>query len=211
MLYEVRTYTYTVGTASQEMDNFEPMIEKREKLAPNTFLAYFYCIAGQIHRSLNIWRYENSAHREEARVASLGQSWWPPLNTDNIQRQVTRLMSANPFCPKPEPGIYGEVYEIRSAFMLTGRLRQLNATWEKHLPERTAISPLVAAFSNEAGQFESGVLNEFITFWPYRDLNHWNDVREAAQKLPNWPSASLECIKEETAEIWRPAHFSPIH
>ena len=211
MLYEVRTYTYTVGMVAQAMDDFERMIEKREKLAPNTFLAFFYCIAGQLHRTLNIWCYENSAHREEARAASLRQSWWPPLKTDHIQRQVTRLMRENPFCPTPVPGAYGDVYEIRSAFMLTGRLRQLNATWEKHLPERTALSPLTAAFSNEAGVFESGVLNELITFWPYRDLSHWVEVREAVTKLPNWPSVSLECIKEETAEIWRPAHFSPIH
>ncbi len=208
MIYEIRAYTFTAGDAGEAVEDFGEIIEKRAAISP--LVGFFLSAVGRLNRILHIWEYENSAHREEARAEALAQAWWPPLRVEKILHQETRLMRPAPFRPRPRAGAMGSVYEIRSDVLLTGKLDALCEAWERSLPARERLSPLAAAFSNEAGAFESGVLNEFLHVWPYRDMSHWEKVRKDAENLPGWAEDYRPFLRSETAELWRPAPYSPM-
>ena len=208
MIYEVRAYTLTAGDAAEGVEDFGKIIEKRAAISP--LIGFFISAVGGLNRILHIWEYENSAHREQARAEALAQPWWPPLKVDKILYQQTRIMRAASFCPKPKTGAMGSVYEIRSDVMLTGKMGAIGAAWERNLPERERLSPLAAAFANPAGEFESGILNEFLHIWPYREMNHWAEVQREVENLPNWNSSYKPCLRSETSEIWYPVEYSPM-
>lgn len=209
MLYEVRTYTMTVGSAGEAVEDFGRIIEPRQKLS--RLIGFFQSAIGEMDRIMHIWEYENSAHREEVRAETLRQDWWPPLKVDKILRQITRLMRPAPFRSEPITGNLGEVYEVRSDTILTGKMKALSAEWEKVLPEREKLSILAGAFSNQAGEFESGVLNEFIHIWPYKDMAQWAEVQAAENDLPDWQEASSRFLANRKSEIWHPVSYSPMH
>ncbi len=208
MMYEIRTYTFTAGDAPEAVRDFGEIIEKRAEISP--LIGFFRSAIGRLNRILHIWEYENSAHREQARAEALGQPWWPPLRVDKIVHQQTRLMRPAPFRPKPRGGKLGSVYEIRSDVVFTGKMDALCEAWERNLPERERLSPLAAAFSNQAGAFESGILNEFLHIWPYRDMNHWMEVQGNAENLPGWANDARRCLRSEASEIWCPVEYSPM-
>ncbi len=208
MLYEIRAYTFTAGDAPEAVRDFGKIIEKRVAISP--LVGFFISAIGGLNRILHIWEYENSAHREESRAEALAQEWWPPLRVDKILHQQTRLMRPAPFLPKPRTGALGGVYEIRSDVVRTGRMGAVCAAWEKNLAERERLSPLAAAFSNQAGAFESGILNEFLHVWPYRDLNHWREVQAQADTLTRWAEEYRPHVRSETSEIWYPVDYSPM-
>ncbi len=208
MIYEIRTYTFTIGGAPEAVRDFGKIIEARVKISP--LVGFFLSAIGELNRILHIWEYENSAHREEARAEALSQTWWPPLSVDKILHQQTKLMRPVPFLLEPRTGTLGGVYEIRSDLTLTGKMGEICEAWKKNLPERERISPLAAAFSNQAGAFESGTLNEFLHIWPYRDLNHWMEVQQKASKLAGWRDDYEPFLRSETSEIWCPVDYSPM-
>lgn len=209
MIYEVRTYTMTVGSAGEAVADFGRIIEERQKLS--RLIGFFQSASGDLNRIMHIWEYENSGHRESVRAETLRQPWWPPLKVDKILHQATRLMRAAPFCPEPRTGNLGTVYEVRSDNLFTGKMPALSEQWAKHLPEREKLSPLAAAFANRAGEFESGILNEFLHIWPYRDMNHWAEVQAAAEDLPGWRECSAPFMSAQRSEIWLPADYSPMN
>jgi hypothetical protein len=209
MLYEVRAYTFTPGRAEEAVGDFGRIIERRVKLSP--LVGFFHCALGGMNRILHIWEYESSAHREAVRAETLRQPWWPPLKAEHILKQVTRLMRPAPFRPRPLSGALGGVYEIRSDFLRTGRFREVSARWAELLPARERLSPLAGAFCNPAGEFESGILNEFLQLWPYRDAAHWAEVREREAALPGWRESLLPHAASQTSELWLPAPYSPMH
>ena len=184
--------------------------DHRKKNRHFAVIGFFISAIGGLNRILHIWEYENSAHREAARAEALAQPWWPPLKVEKILYQQTRIMRAAPFCPKPRAGEMGSVYEIRSDVIVTGKMKEISAAWEKNLPARERLSPLAAAFANPAGEFESGILNEFLHIWPYRDLNHWAEVQKEAENLPAWDEGYKPYLRSESSEIWYPVAYSPM-
>ncbi len=209
MLYEVRTYTITPGRVDEAVEDFGRIIEKRTTLSP--LIGFFRCAIGELNRILHIWEYENAGHRESVRAETLRQPWWPPLKREHIHRQVTRLMRSAPFRPRPLSGAMGGVYVIRSDFLRTGTFKEVCLGWAKALPEREKMSPLAGAFANPSGEFESGILNEFVHIWPYRDPNHWAEVREREMHISGWQESLNSYTVSQTAELWLPVPYSPMH
>ncbi|MBI3129488.1 MAG: NIPSNAP family protein [Candidatus Tectomicrobia bacterium] len=209
MLYEVRAYTITPGHVEEAVEDFGRIIERRVRLSP--LVGFFQCAMGEMNRILHIWEYESTAHRESVRAETLRQPWWPPLKREHIHKQVTRLMRPSSCRPRPLTGAMGGIYVIHSDFLKTGAFKEAGEAWKKLLPERERLSPLAGAFGNPAGEFESGILNEFVHIWPYRDLAHWAEVREREAALPGWRESLHPFIVSQTAEAWLPAPYSPMH
>ncbi|MEK6712158.1 MAG: NIPSNAP family protein [Nitrospinota bacterium] len=209
MLYEVRAYAITPGHVQEAVEDFGRIIERRTRLSKLT--GFFTCALGELNRILHIWEYENAAHRESVRAETLRQPWWPPLKREHIHKQVTRLMRPASCRPRPLAGALGGVDVIRSDFLRTGMFQEVSARWAELLPARERLSPLAAAFGNPAGEFESGVLNEFVHIWPYRDLNHWAEVREKEAGVPGWRESLDPYTVSQTGEVWLPVPYSPMH
>ena len=143
MLYEVRAYTFTIGSLDEAVEDFGSIIEERTKLS--RLICFFRSAIGDLDRIFHIWEYENAAHRERVRAEAQSQAWWPPLKAEKILYQQTRLMTAAPFRASPRTGAMGSVYEVRSDTIHTGTMGKIRAAWDTHLPAREELSPLAAA------------------------------------------------------------------
>lgn len=209
MIYEIRTYTMTIGDSEEAVQDFGNIMEERKKIS--RLIGFFHTVVGDLNRVLHIWEYENSAHREEVRSKTLSQSWWPPLKAEKITYQTTRLMRPSPFIIEPKTGEMGSIYLIFSDYFQTGRLPELNKHWSNHLGEREKLSPLAGAFSNAAGEFEQGVLNEFIHIWPFKDSNHMTETLSKENTIPGWKEGQKEYLRSQSSNIWLPADYSPMH
>jgi len=209
MIYEIRTYTMTIGDSEEAVQDFGNIMEERKKIS--RLIGFFHTAVGDLNRVLHIWEYENSAHREEVRTKTLSQSWWPPLKAEKILYQTTRLMRPSPFLPEPRTGKMGNIYLIFSDYFQTGKLPVLNNHWSNYLSNREEISPLAGAFTNAAGEFEQGVLNEFIHIWPFKDANEMMEAVSKENTITGWKDGQKDYLRSQSSNIWYPADYSPMH
>ena len=83
------------------------------------------------------------------------------------------------------------------------------ASWEKHLPGRVKLSPLIGVFTSDIG-----ALNQWVHIWAYKSLDERVAVRKKAMEAGIWPPPSSPdkpspTIRQET-KILLPVAFSPI-
>ena len=82
----------------------------------------------------------------------------------------------------------------------------LRKRWEKALPARTKLSPLVLA-----GMCEFGQANRLVHLWAYRSLDERMAVKKQALQEGIWPPPEdAKCILAEENKILLPAAFSPL-
>ena len=75
--------------------------------------------------------------------------------------------------------------------------------------DRERLSPLAAAFANPAGEFESGILNEFFTHLALQRPEPLGRVQKQVKNLPDWESDYKPYLRSETSEIWYPWIIRP--
>ena len=203
MIYEVRTYTLEPGTVAQFEAGFAEALPHREKYSP--LAAFWHTDIGQLNQVIHVWPYENLGERERIRAAAAQDPHWPPADLSMIQTMESEIWNPASFM-RPMGGgqELGGVYEMRVYTYKPGSMPELLRRWEKALPWRERFSPCAAAMHSELGG-----LNRWMHIWPYRDLNHREEVRKASAGTPNWPSGAPGRIRQEN-KIMVPAAFSPM-
>ena len=203
MIYEVRTYTLEPGTVAQFEAGFAEALPHREKYSP--LAAFWHTDIGPLNQVIHVWPYENLGERERIRAAAAQDPHWPPADLSMIQTMESEIWNPASFM-RPMGGgqELGGVYEMRVYTYKPGSMPELLRRWEKALPWREQFSPCAAAMHSELGG-----LNRWMHIWPYRDLNHREEVRKASAGTPNWPSGAPGRIRQEN-KIMIPAAFSPM-
>ena len=203
MIYEVRTYTLEPGTVAQFEAGFAEALPHREKYSP--LAAFWHTDIGPLNQVIHVWPYENLGEREGIRAAAAQDPHWPPADLSMIQTMESEIWNPASFM-RPMGGgqELGGVYEMRVYTYKPGSMPELLRRWEKALPWREQFSPCAAAMHSELGG-----LNRWMHIWPYRDLNHREEVRKASAGTPNWPSGAPGRIRQEN-KIMVPAAFSPM-
>lgn len=203
MIYEVRTYTLEPGTVAQFEAGFAEALPHREKYSP--LAAFWHTDIGPLNQVIHVWPYENLGERERIRAAAAQDPHWPPADLSMIQTMESEIWNPASFM-RPLGGgqELGGVYEMRVYTYKPGSMPELLRRWEKALPWREQFSPCAAAMHSELGG-----LNRWMHIWPYRDLNHREEVRKASAGTPNWPSGAPGRIRQEN-KIMVPAAFSPM-
>ena len=79
------------------------------------------------------------------------------------------------------------------------------ANWEKHLPERTKLSPLIGVFTSDIGG-----LNQWVHIWAYKSLDERMAVRKKAMDSGVWPPPPPSPTVKQETKIMLAAPFSPI-
>lgn len=203
MIYEVRTYTLEPGTVAQFEAGFAEALPHREKYSP--LAAFWHTDIGPLNQVIHVWPYENLGERERIRAEAAQDPHWPPADLSMIQTMESEIWNPASFM-RPLGGgqELGGVYEMRVYTYKPGSIPELLRRWEKALPWREQFSPCAAAMHSELGG-----LNRWMHIWPYRDLNHREEVRKASAGTPNWPSGAPGRIRQEN-KIMVPAAFSPM-
>ncbi|MBI4504491.1 MAG: NIPSNAP family protein [Chloroflexi bacterium] len=96
------------------------------------------------------------------------------------------------------------IYEVRTYDLYPGTVPDFEAAFAASLPEREKVSPLGAFWHTEIGP-----LNQVIHVWPYRDLEHRRQCREAAMATGKWPPATRPFTLQQQSEIMVPVPFLP--
>ena len=204
MIYEVRTYRLQPGSLQEIIKLFGEAYEHRKKLSE--LAAFWYTDIGPLNQIIHVWPYESLAHRTEIRAASASIKQWPPDIKEFQEDMVSEIFVPCPFTPELKPGKPGPVFEYRSYILKPGGAGAINQRWEKALPARQELSPLLFA-----GHTELGTLNKFIHIWPYESLDPRKEVRGKALAEKIWPPPGGKgtLVAQENKIVFA-APFSPV-
>jgi hypothetical protein len=110
-----------------------------------------------------------------------------------------------PFIPPVRPGSYGGVYEFRTYHLKIGGLAPTMAGWQKALPERTNIHPLIT------NMYALDGVPRITHIWPFPSLNDRLSIRREAAERGLWPPENgPENIAFATSTIAMPTAISPL-
>lgn len=206
MIYEVRTYRTKPRAVPTVMDVFGKAYEKRKKLSP--LAAFFHTDIGMLNQIIHIWPYKDAADREKKRMESAKDKKyaWPPKIGEHLEEMQTEIFIPSPMTPEFPKGKMGPIFEWREYQVIPNMIPEVYKSWEKALPKRTAMSPLVMAMHTE-----SGALNKFVHIWSYESMNHRSEVRAEAAAKGIWPPKNkVETLQIQTNKIVLAAPFSPL-
>lgn len=140
---------------------------------------------------------------ERLRVLNAGDPFVPADMLAGIAFESFRQF---PFLPVIEPGAPGPYYEFRTYVLKIGGLAPTIAAWEKGVPPRIRLSPLVTAMHSLDGE------PRFIHVWAYNTLADRERIREKAFATGAWPSPGAPAFLTENlrTELWIPTAISKL-
>ena len=175
----------------------------------------FHTEFGPLNQIVQIWRYDDLAHRE--RVAALVEEegvWPPPAIGDVLLAAATEIMAPVSFSRELKPGRLGPYFELRTYTYPLGTLGKVMHAWERAMPMRDALgAPVAAIWSSQIG-----ALNTLTHLWPYQSLQQREDIRKKIRETGMWPPFKLDEaeggsgyeILSQNNKLMLPAAFSPL-
>jgi hypothetical protein len=203
MIYEFRTYTLHPRTTAEFMKRFEEALPKRLEFSP--LAAFWFTEIGPLNQVIHVWPYKDTNERARTRAAAIEAGIWPPKVNELIADMKSEILVPQPFSPKLEPSSHGPYFEMRSYILQPGGIPQMAANWEKHLPGRLAMSPLIGVFTTDLGG-----LNQWIHIWAYKSLDERMSIRKTMQEKGIWPPPPPSPSQRMETKIMLAAPFSPI-
>ena len=96
-IYEMRIYTYQVGSMPEVIKRWEAAIPHREEYSP--LAAAMYSEIGDLNKWVHIWPYKDLNHRAEVRAEAIKNPNWPPPTREFLVKQENKLMVPASFSP----------------------------------------------------------------------------------------------------------------
>ena len=96
-IYEMRSYTYQVGSINKVIDIWADAVPAREEFSP--LAAAMYTDVGGLNKWVHIWAYEDLEQRKNVRAEASKTSTWPPPTREFLVSQETKIMVPSSFSP----------------------------------------------------------------------------------------------------------------
>ena len=96
-IYEMRSYTYQVGSINKVIDIWADAVPAREEFSP--LAAAMYTDVGGLNKWVHIWAYEDLDQRKDVRAEASKTSTWPPPTREFLVSQETKIMVPSSFSP----------------------------------------------------------------------------------------------------------------
>jgi hypothetical protein len=211
MIYEMRTYDLKPHTLPEAELRFAEAYEKRKQ--HSLMAAFWHTEIGPLNQIIHIWPYKDLEERTRIRAAAVADKTWPPKTGEFLTAQRSDIFIPAPFSPPFKPGNFGPYFEMRTYTFQPGAQPNVLENWERALPERVKLSPLMFC-----GYSELGGLNKWLHIWAYPTLDARNDTRDKAKDAGIWPPSvvaaksggkSIPYVAQEN-KIVMPAKFSPV-
>jgi len=211
MIYEVRTYDIKPKSLGEVEKRFGEAYEFRKTLSP--LAAFWHTEIGPLNQIIHVWPYKDIAERDRIRAEAVASGNWPPKIGEFIVNMRSEIFVPFKFSPEIKPGKMGPYFEMRTYTFAPGELGKIQKVWEKALPERLKISPLVGIWYSELGG-----LNRFTHIWAYPSLDARNETREKASATGAWPPSAYAkrenlpdaLLVAQENKIVMPSAFSPL-
>lgn len=211
MIYEFKTDDVKPGALGEVEKRFGEAYEHRRKLSP--LVAFWRVEIGPLNQIIHVWPYKDMEERARIHAQARKDGNWPARIDELLVAQRSDIMVAAPYSPALKPAQMGPYFEIRTYTVAAGALPNVLDNWEKALPERTALSPLVGLFHTQADG-----PNKWLQIWAYPTLDERERVRAKAHASGAWPPSALAAregrksipyVAQEN-KIVTPAKFSPL-
>jgi hypothetical protein len=203
MIYEFRTYTLHPRTLTDFLKRWTDALPKRLELSPLT--AFWYTDVGPLNQVIHVWQYTDTNERSRIRAEAVKRGIWPPKTTDLIADMRSDILEPLPFSPALGPSNHGPYFEMRSYTLRPGSIPEISRLWEKHLPARVQLSPLIGVLTSDIGG-----LNQWVHIWAYKSLDQRASVRQTALDQGIWPPPPPSQSVRQENKILLAAPFSPI-
>ena len=202
MHYDVTRITVRPATAGKALPLLGAWLESRSKGRP---LACWYSELGALNEVLLLRGYEDGVALAADREAAARSA--DPFGIAEFTTGVeTDTWVPFPFVAPIAPGEVGPFFEVRTYRLRPDGLASTLENWEKALPARLALSPLVTAMYSV-----SGAVPRFMHVWPYKSLDARQETRAKAIETGVWPPpGGAGRLLEQKTEIFLPARFSPL-
>ena len=97
MLHELRTYTTLPGAIPDVLKANEEVGRKVRGDDYGVLEGYWFTEIGPLNQVIQIWPYEDAAHREKVRVESAAPGKWPPQAPEKPVRMESEIFTPLPF------------------------------------------------------------------------------------------------------------------
>ncbi len=180
-------------------------LEKNLPEAGGELLGAFASDIGDLSRVLVLRKFASADAQAEARLKLLMQK--DPLG---CAEWLVSLRSENyalfPFLAEPKAGKMGRWYEFRTYSIRQGALAETIEAWKDAVPARTAMSPMVGAFTALDGDQP-----RFLNIWTYDTLEDRARIRGEAVKQGVWPPKGGPAnLTKMQSTVCAPVPFSPL-
>jgi hypothetical protein len=203
MQYDVTTITVRPGTAPKAIAKLEAPLTAGH--AGRNLLACWYSEIGALNQILIIRNSPNLAEAVAEREAVL-KSGNPFGIGEFIAGMTMDTFTPFDFLKPMQPGTHGPFFEVRTYILKPEGLMPTIALWQKALPARAAISPLLTAMSSV-----SGPVTRFMHIWPYTSLDDRQRLRGKSVADGVWPPpGGPDQLAVMQTDIYLPAVFSPM-
>ena len=178
MRYEIATLKIRLGGAGAATAGLEAWTKSAE--AKGTLLGCWMNEIGELNEMIVL--------RSFASDADLQAERWRILSTTNPFNAGEAIVSMNfdsyapfPWCPAPQPGKYGSVYEIRTYKLKHGGVPPTVEAWKAAMVERGKLSPLsIVMYALDGAP-------RFTHIWPFADANSRAAMRAESVARGIWP------------------------
>lgn len=89
-LYELRIYSYELGTIPTVTKRWQDKIEARVAMSPLVLCGH--TVSGHLSRWVHIWAYDDALQRQRTRALAVQQGIWPPDARAGLIRQQNTLL-----------------------------------------------------------------------------------------------------------------------
>ena len=203
MIYDVTILTVRPGTHPQALVKLNEWLATTP--SAGKLLACWFSELGAVNQILLLRRYDDESRLIADRGAVLQSG-----NPCGVGEFLVG-MSMDSYVPFPireaiEPGEFGPIYEVRTYALKPDGLKPTIALWEKAVPARAKISPVIAAMYSV-----SGAVTRFMHIWAYRSLDERMRLRAKSVAEGVWPPpGGPDHLVSQQADIYLPAPFSPL-
>lgn len=173
--------------------------------AGGTLLGAFATDIGELSRVLLLREFASADALAEARVKLLMASnplgcgeWLVSLRSESF--------ALFPFLEAPKAGAYGRWYEFRTYSVRQGVMAPTIEAWKDAVPKRTALSPMIGAFTALDGEQP-----RFLNIWAYDSVDARAQIRAEAVKQGLWPPVGGPAnLTKMVSTLAAPVAFSPM-
>ena len=96
-VYEMRSYTYPVGTIPKVLEYWGKNIVEREKLSP--LAGCWYSELGRLNKFVHLWAYKSLDERARVRAEATAKGVWPPPSGVTPVTQENKILVPFEFSP----------------------------------------------------------------------------------------------------------------
>ncbi len=214
MLIDLRLYTFHPGALGTFLPMFESTGLALQRKHCGRLLVYATVHTGRLNTVAQAWAYRDASDRDERRARLWADPEWLAFGERALpllRHQEVRLLRTTSFTDAAEPFEGAGLVDLRTYTFAPGALAKFLPLCERqgYPLQRQHCGHLVFHATSE-----TGVLNQVVQAWAYRDLSDYEARQHALLGDATWQrdyrAHALALTVDQEHALLAPTRFSPV-